>query len=148
METAVRGTQGFSLLEVLFVVTILGILLALGVPSYQRWITRTELDRAAGLVATEIQTTRSAARKGTVQTFTATAGGTSVVSRGTTLNLPTAKTDGAVSLTFQPPFGTIQTPAGAVAPITPVNVIVRSTRDPNLFRTVSVVSLMGKVIVK
>ena len=143
-----KRAAGFSLLEVLVVLAVLGILLALGIPGYQRWITRTELDRAAGLVATEIQTTRSAARRGDVQTFQTTANGTSVTSRGVNITLPTAKTDAAVELRFQPPFGTIQAPSGSASPTTPVNVIVRSTRDPNLFRTVSVVSLMGKVIVK
>ncbi len=142
------NARGFTALELLVVLAVLGILLAIAAPSYQAWITRTELDRAAGLVATELQATRSAARTGILRTFSTTAGGTSVVSRGVTIPLPSATTDDARSVTFQPPFGTIQVPSGSAAPSTPVQIVVRSTRRPALFRTVSVVSLMGKVIVK
>ncbi|GGM38318.1 hypothetical protein GCM10008956_13400 [Deinococcus arenae] len=143
-----RGAQGFSLFELLVVLAVLGILLAIGIPAYQGWIARTELDRAVSLVATELQTTRSAARKGSLQTFAATAGDTRFVSRGRTVELPSARIESDLTLTFQPPFGTIQTPVGATAPTTPLSVVVRSTRKSSLLRTVSVVSLMGKVIVK
>lgn len=143
-----RHVTGFTILELLAVLAVMAVLFAIGVPAYQGMIARTELDRAVSLITTEIQSTRSEARKGTLQSVTASAGGTTIVSRGRTLTLPAAKTDGAFTVTFQPPFGTIQTPTGSVTPVTPVSVVVRSTRKSSLFKTISVVSLMGKVVVK
>ena len=144
--TAARS--GFTLLEVLVVIAVIGILLAIGMPSYQAWITRTELDRAASIVSTEINAARSAARNGAAQTVTLTAGGTSVQSRGLTIPLPSARSKEDVILVFEPPYGTLQAQVGAVNPVTPQVMTVQSTRDPARTRTLSVVSLMGKVIVQ
>nr|WP_255578717.1 MULTISPECIES: type II secretion system protein [unclassified Deinococcus] len=149
MEAAVTATRsGFTLLEVLVVIAVIGILLAIGMPSYQAWITRTELDRAASIVSTEINAARSAARNGAAQTVTLTANGTSIQSRGLTITLPSARSKENVTLVFEPPYGTLQAQAGAVNPVTPQVMTVQSTRDPARTRTLSVVSLMGKVIVQ
>jgi type IV fimbrial biogenesis protein FimT len=54
-------TRGFSLLEVMVVVAILGIVLAIGVPSYQTWIQNLQIRTAAESVVGALQVAKNEA---------------------------------------------------------------------------------------
>jgi len=56
-----RGMAGFSLVELMIGIAILGILLALGVPSYTAWIQNTRIRNAAESIQGGIQLARAEA---------------------------------------------------------------------------------------
>jgi type IV pilus assembly protein PilA len=58
-----KRTQGFSLIEILIVVSILGILLTMGFMSFQRYTWRTELKQAQNLLVNTINQARSDTRR-------------------------------------------------------------------------------------
>ena len=152
-----RGTSwktGFTLLEMLVVLAIIGILMAVGFPNLTTWQIRSTVDNAAQQLASDIDRQRietkrlntpqvievvnlSSYKVGTV-TKTMPPGTTVVLNNTTTMPNP---------LTFYPPYGTFYPPYGTTKPIAPIYTI-GSTRDSSIFRTVSVISLLGKVIVK
>jgi len=75
--------KGFTLLEILIAESILGVLSAMAVPSFQLWITRQQLRQAT----TELAANYSMAR-------------TAAMSRGSAVTVTTAMTGGKATLTF------------------------------------------------
>ncbi|MFC5849564.1 pilus assembly FimT family protein [Deinococcus petrolearius] len=132
---------GFTLLEMLVVLGILGILLAIGTPGYLRWLAGLETQGAAVELAQQIQRVRTEAKRGTEQSVQTVLGSSSVTVGSRSVVLSGATVQTSDTLTFQPPYGTL---TGA----TPRVMTVRSTRYPSLTRTVRVISIMGRVIVQ
>ena len=153
MKRTMSWNAGFTFLEMLVVLTIIGILVAVGLPNLITWQIRTTVDNAAQQFARDIDRQRietkrlntpqvievvnlSSYKVGTV---------TKTMPPGTTvvLNAPTMSNP----LTFYPPYGTFYPPYGTTEPIAPIYTI-RSTRNSSIFRTVRIVSLLGKVVVQ
>lgn len=134
--------QGFTMVELLVVIGILGILLAIGIPNYVRWTASMEVRSAAVNLAQQIVRIRTEAKRGSTVTLSTTTGSSAVTvgSRTVTLSGATVQTTG--SLSFRAPYGTLE------GGVTPQEFTLRSTRNSSLTRTVRVVSLMGKVVVQ
>lgn len=56
-----RNESGFSLMELLSVVAVMGVLFAMGVPAYQSWANSNALRGASQMVAGELQNLRTRA---------------------------------------------------------------------------------------
>lgn len=56
-----KNTTGFSLIELLIVITIMGIMFGLSIPSYQRYLASASLKGARSEIASEIQQLRARA---------------------------------------------------------------------------------------
>ena len=147
MKRTTSWNAGFTLLEMLVVMVIIGIITAVGVPSFRTWQIRTVVENAAQQFARDIDKQRIEAKRlntpqvievvnlssykvGTV-TKTMPPGTTVVLNNTATMPNP---------LTFYPPYGTTD-------PNIP-SYTIGSTAISSIFRTVSVISLLGKVIVK
>ena len=78
-----RHADGFTLLEILIACSILGILTAMAVPSFQLWIARQQLRQATTELAGNLTMARTAA-----------------MSRGSVITVTTAMTAGKATLTF------------------------------------------------
>lgn len=61
---AARRTRGYTLLEVAFVLAVLGVLLALGVPSFADFLARQQLRAAGEQLAQELRHAREASVRG------------------------------------------------------------------------------------
>lgn len=153
-------TSGFTLIEILLVIAIIGILLALGIPSYLNWIAASETQRDAQTLVREIQQARTLAKRGTAQRLTTTANSNvititpvefvssawSAVSGASvrTIALERANVGAARTLVFTPPYGAMDTAVST----TPQTFTLTSTRRNTLTRTVDVISLMGKAVIR
>lgn len=58
-----KKPQGFSLIELILAITIIGILLAIGIPSYRTWIQNSKIRAAATSISQGIQLARATAIK-------------------------------------------------------------------------------------
>ncbi|WP_081686927.1 prepilin-type N-terminal cleavage/methylation domain-containing protein [Chitinilyticum litopenaei] len=58
-----KRTEGFTLIELMIVVTILGIVLAIAIPNFTEWLRRTQLAGAATEFATVIQTAKNESQR-------------------------------------------------------------------------------------
>lgn|GEM_PF-880706 len=153
-------TSGFTLIEILLVIAIIGILLALGIPGYLNWIAASETQRDAQTLVREIQQARTLAKRGTAQRLTTTANSNvvtvtpvefassawSAVSGATvrTVTLEGARVGTARTLVFTPPYGAMDTTVST----TPQTFTLTSTRRNTQTRTVDVISLMGKAVIR
>ncbi|MFC4636734.1 Tfp pilus assembly protein FimT/FimU [Deinococcus hohokamensis] len=147
--------QGFTMVELLVVIGIIGILSAIAVPSYIGWLARVEAQSAANTLAQQMQRARTEAKRGTAQKITTTAGSKTITLtpvervagawvatgsgvRTTTLEGATIQT--TADLVFMPPYGSVE--VGTV----PQAYSVQSVRRTAISRSIRVISLMGKVV--
>ncbi|GHF89465.1 pilus assembly FimT family protein [Deinococcus ficus] len=156
------ATQGFTLIEMLVVIAILGILMAIGFGSYTRWRASSAVMEGAQQFARDMDRTRTNAKRDnscwriqptaktntssyTIQKFKG-ASCTVVDTPPQTRTLPagTRLTYNAVSgtggLSFVPPYGTTDA--------SPNTYTVAWGSDANIKRTVRVTSVLGKTVLK
>lgn len=157
-------TSAFTLLEVLVVVSIIGILIAIGIPNYFTYQRRLNMQQSVQQFARDIDAARNEAKRTNacrtvayvdsssykIQSFTTpncTGTPTDQVIRlvqGTTLTplINGTGTGAAIvtSMDFRPPYG-INTGTPAVFKIA-------SATDTTVFNTLRLTAVMGKVIIK
>lgn len=149
--------RGFTLLEVLTVVAVIGILVAIGIPPYQGYLQRLTVQQGVQQLARDVDRARSQARRTNscrVFTLAGTAAyqiqsyaspncsGTPTTETlnmpaGTLLNLKSAQG----SASFRPPYGLNFTAV-------PVDVTVASTVNANISRTLRITAVMGSVVIQ
>ncbi len=139
-----RGSRaGFTLVEMLLVLLVVGLMVAVGTPVYLRWVAKTEVDTAANLLAQEVSRVRTIVKRTDRPVVLSVSSGGSAVTSTRTLALQNVQSTGSLNLTFVPPFGTL-----AEGTSTPQSLSLVSLRQPDVSRTVSVVSLFGKVNIR
>lgn len=142
---------GFTLLEVLVVIGVLGILLAVGVPSYLNWLASVQVQGAAVSLAQQIHRVRTEVKRAALPTagtqpqlqVATTSGSGTFTAGGRTVTLDGATIQTTGTLTFQAPYGTL-----ALTSSLPQTFTLRSTRNTSKTRTVRVISVLGKVVVQ
>ena len=138
-----RTRAGFTLVEMLAVLAIIGLLMSLGTPVYLRWIAVNEVTNAARTVTQEVARVRTQVKRLNAPiTLVVANGGSSVVS-DRTVTLPLSSVTGQLNLIFVPPYGTLSSGTA-----TPQSVTIRSSRNSSVSRQVSIVSLFGKAVVQ
>ena len=138
-----RTGAGFTLVEMLAVLAIIGLLMSLGTPVYLRWIAVNEVTNAARTLTQEVARVRTQVKRLNAPiTLVVANGGSSVVS-DRTVTLPLSSVAGQLNLIFIPPYGTL-----ASGTATPQSVTIRSSRNSSVSRQVSIVSLFGKAVVQ
>ena len=138
-----RTRAGFTLVEMLAVLAIIGILMVIGTPVYLRWIAVNEVTNAARTLTQEVARVRTQVKRlDATITLVVANGGSSVVS-DRTVTLPLSSVTGQLNLTFVPPYGTLSSGTA-----TPQSVTIRSSRNSSVSRQVSIVSLFGKAVVQ
>ena len=68
MSIKKRAQQGFTLIELMIVVAIIGILAAVALPAYQDYTTKSKVSEASSLAATAIRNVQLAFNAGTLHT--------------------------------------------------------------------------------
>ena len=134
---------GFSILELLVVLAVVGILFAIATPSYLAWQVRTSTREAAVQLARSIDRARiDTKRTGVSITVSATELDPFVfVVDGTDQSLPSlVEVTSTSSVSFNPPYGTQEEAE--------VEFRIVSTRDASVGRTVRVVGVLGKVVIE
>ncbi|MFC4426778.1 pilus assembly FimT family protein [Deinococcus navajonensis] len=136
-------TAGFTLLEILIVVAVIGILSSIGAVSYSRWIANNDAQLAAATLTQRIQEARTLAKRGTTNVVLSTvADSTTFTSNGRTYSVQAATIKTAQTLTFQPPYGVLSNTTY------PIDVTVQSTRNSTVTRKIRIISMLGKVIIQ
>jgi prepilin-type N-terminal cleavage/methylation domain-containing protein len=136
--------QGFSMIEMLVVIAVLGILMAIATPNYRRWRANVEVKQITEQFVQEINKQRSEAKR-TNTTRDIGFGINSYISEGGTIvSMPSSIIFEAVhstaSLSFHSPYGTSNEPLRTFK--------FRWANDPSIERTVRVVGVMARVIVQ
>ncbi|ACO45511.1 prepilin-type N-terminal cleavage/methylation domain-containing protein [Deinococcus deserti] len=134
---------GFTLIEVLVVIAMIGILSVIGAGSYSRWLANNDVQLAAATLTQRIQEARTLAKRGTANVvLTTVADSATFTSNGKTYSVPAATIKTAQTLTFQPPYGVLSNPTY------PIDVTVQSTRNSAVTRKVRIISMLGKVVIQ
>ncbi|WP_397536190.1 prepilin-type N-terminal cleavage/methylation domain-containing protein [Roseateles sp.] len=115
MSIKKRAQQGFTLIELMIVVAIIGILAAVALPAYQDYTTKSKVSEAAQLI--------SVAKKNMVVAFNE--GTLSATSDNTSLGLGAANT-------IQGKYVTSVTAAGTGATTGTITAVMRATGDTNV----------------
>ncbi|WP_018110344.1 GspH/FimT family pseudopilin [Thermus igniterrae] len=143
--------RGFSLLEVVIVLVILGLLLVLGISNFLRWRAQAELEEAARSLAQAFQYARAEAKRTNSSRCVKVwpEGWASGQDCGTLSN-PTRRFQGAqvsasnytlpASVQFNPPHGTTDAPLKKFT--------LQHSRYPSLQRNVNVIGVIGKAVVR
>ena len=146
--------RGFSLLEFLIVLGILGFLLGLTVPNYLRWRAQAQLDEAARSLAWAFQQARAEAKRTNssrcMKVFTSPKVGWASGTNCDNLSSPTFTLSGVtittnhsstpVIITFYPPYGTTDAPLKKFT--------LKHERYTDLTRSVHVIGVTAKVVVR
>ncbi|ACO45250.1 type II secretion system protein [Deinococcus deserti] len=157
--------HGFSLIEALIVVAMVGILAAVGLSSYARWRASSTVLEAAQQFAQAVTTTRTGAKRTNtcwqIRLSAPLSGATSyeisrfphhtcsgtptqeqtyALPQGTMIRLTGAASAGTNNVNFTPPYATTD-PA-------PNTYVAQWRAKPSIQRTVRVTSILGKVVVK
>ena len=145
--------RGFSLLELLIVLAILGLLLGLGFPSFLRWRAQAELDEAARALAQAFQYARAEAKRANAERCVRVwREGFAIGANCDTLSASTHRFSQVevsesnyssfphLDVTFKPPYGTTDAPLKKFT--------LRHTRYSQLTRNVHVIGVIGKVVVR
>ncbi|GGK30721.1 hypothetical protein GCM10008955_25660 [Deinococcus malanensis] len=158
-------SHGFSLIEALIVMAIVGTLAAVAIGSYARWRASSTVMEAAQQFSQAVTTTRTGAKSTNTCwqirlsaplasatsyeirhfpdetcTGTPTQEQTHALPRGTVIRLTGASSAGTNNVNFAPPYATTD-PA-------PNTYLVQWSAAPSIRRTVRITSILGKVVVK
>lgn len=138
--------KGFSLIEALLVLAVLGIILAIGTPNYLRWRASTAVKQAAAQLAQDLDKQRSEARRiNQDRQLSFSVDANTYTANGVTKSLPSGvalQSASDTSLRFLAPHGTTTTDK-ALRSYT-----LSWTNNGEIQRTVRVVGITGKVIVQ
>jgi type II secretion system protein H len=94
-----HNNQGFSLVELMVILGLLGLLISISVPSMQGYLRANRLDTTCDQLTSDLALTRSlAVARGRVLRFSATAAGYTITDPGTGVLIRQRAFDGDVSL--------------------------------------------------
>lgn len=155
MKAVQQVKAGFTLLEILLVLAIIGILAGVGVPSYLRYTQRLTVQQSAQQLAADVNRARSQAkRSNTCQVFayvstssysiksytTPNCSGTATTQTITMLaGTKLALTSTQTSTQFRPPYGINFLGL-------PLDVTVSSTRNTSITTSLRVTGVIGSVV--
>lgn len=134
---------GFSLLELLVILAVLGILMGLGTPSYLTWRANAVVTEATQQFARDIDQQRTQAKRTNAPRSIRVASSSTYELNGRTVSLPAGVSFASASPTviiFLPPYGTKDTAVDTYR-------LVSASR-PSIGRTIRVVGVTGKVVIK
>lgn len=141
--------EGFSMIEIIIILAVLGIFLGVGTPSYLRWRAETQVQQAATQIAQSLEQQRSAAKRNNEAREVRFSSGDQfrVADRDYTLpqgvSLVLAE---PVTVTYFPPYGARTAGGAEVAPNEAVE--LRWHGNDSIRRVVRVVGVMGKTVIK